>query len=987
VNDPLSVPADFARSASAIRPRLGLATIALFTWLALLTGPASPAAAQSTSTPTAGQLEVFRNLPPDQQRMILEQMSKGSTGRGRVPDRQVDFPETTEPRAAAGEETADTERLRERKPRLQSNDTVVLDVAVRNVEEEVFPPEPVRAQTEARKEEPVGRSPTEPAVLGQTASERREREALRKKRAERTEEQEQALKELVQRLLDGNPYKLDRSGTLGLPGIPSILLAGLTEEQATKRLASDPALAGLRVKLTLLPVDPQGADALKPFGYDIFSRRPTTFALATDVPVPPDYAIGPGDSLEVQIVGSAPGTYSLVVGRDGKIQLPQLGPVAVAGMRFTEARQAIEERVESQMIGSRAVVSVGQLRSITVFVTGEAELPGAYTLSGLSTVTNALFATGGVKEIGSLRNIQLRRGGALVATLDLYDLLLRGDAGNDVRLMSGDVVFIPPVGASAGVAGEVRRPAIYEFKGETTAADLLRLAGGLTPDADSRLATLERITDRRERVMQDLDLSTSGGRATHLQAGDLLRVRSVPPAFSNAVTLQGHVHRPGAAAWREGLRLTDLLPAPDHLKPNADLGYVLVRRETQDRLVSAVSADLARAWLEPASDANLLLMPRDQVIVFDLEGGRELSLKPILDDLRRQSQIGRLAPVVTVGGRVKLPGDYPYEEGMTVSDLVRAGGGLSEAAYGGNAELTRSEIVGGEYKQRETLEIDLGRLLAGEAGADLPLRPLDYLVIKELPQWSEQEIVTLSGEVRFPGKYPIRRGETLGALLKRAGGLTELAFPEGSVFTRESLKEREARQLEQLANRLEGDLASLALQATQTISPTGGQSATQAVAVGRSLLESLRELEPVGRLVIDLERVAAAQPGSFDDLTLKGGDRLIVPQRMQEVTVVGEVQSPTSHLWNPEFERNDYVRLSGGATQKADDGRIYVVRADGSVATAKGRFGGGGGTEIRPGDTIIVPLDAERMRPLPLWTAVTTIIYNLAVAVAAVNSF
>jgi protein involved in polysaccharide export with SLBB domain len=638
------------------------------------------------------------------------------------------------------------------------------------------------------------------------------------------------------------------------------------------------------------------------------------------------------------------------------------------------------------MIGSRAVVSAGELRSITVFVTGEAELPGAYTLSGLSTITNALFATGGVKEIGSLRNIQLRRGGELVATLDLYDLLLRGDASDDRRLLSGDVIFIPPLGPTAGVAGEIRRPAIYELRGESNAADLLYLAGGLTPDADPRLATLERIDDRRERVMQDLDLSTPGGRATRLQAGDLLRLRPVPPAFSNSVTLQGHVHRPGSAAFREGLRLTDLLPAPDHLKPNADLGYVLVRRESEERKVSVVSADLARAWAEPRSDANLLLRPRDQVMVFDLEGGRELALKPVLDDLRRQAEVGRLTPVVTVGGRVKLPGDYPYEEGMTVSDLVRAGGGLSEAAYGGNAELTRSEIVGGEYKQRETLEVDLGRVIAGDAGADLALRPMDYLVVKELPQWSEQEIVTLSGEVRFPGKYPIRRGETLGELLKRAGGLTDLAFPEGSVFTRETLKEREARQLEALANRLEGDLASLALQATQTVSAAGGQSAAQAVAVGRSLLESLRELEPVGRLVIDLERVAAARTGSFDDITLKGGDRLIVPQRMQEVTVMGEVQSPTSHLWNPELDRNDYVRLSGGATQKADDKRIYVVRADGSVATAKGRFGRGG-TEIRPGDTIIVPLDAERMRPLPLWTAVTTIIYNLAVAVAAVNSF
>jgi polysaccharide export outer membrane protein len=970
---------------SRLRTLVSPGTAVAITCALVLQGAAVlPALAQ---TPTSSQIDIFRNLPPDQQRLLLEQMKKGS--RGVQPDRQVDFPVTSQPKPPTGEGQEDAALLQEREPRLSGNDTVILDVAVRAADEEVFPVEVPAKAKDARADEMAARPSTQEQGLGPTDAEIKAREARKKKKKmARTEEEEKALEDLRDRLLGGNPYKLDGSGVLDLPGVAEISLAGLTEEQATKRLTSAPALKGLRLKLTLLPVELKGADALKPFGYDLFSSLTTTFAPATDVPVPAEYRVGPGDTLEVQVLGNSPGEYALVVGRDGNILFPDLGPIAVAGLSFDEARRAIEERVESQVIGSRVAVSIGSLRSITVFVTGEAEQPGAYTVSGLSTITNALFATGGVKEIGSLRAIQLRRNGRLIGTLDLYDLLLRGDARDDLRVMSGDVIFIPPVGPTVGVAGEILRPAIYELKGETTAADLLYLAGGLTPEADPRLATIERISDRRERVMLDVDLSTPGGRTTVLQTGDLLRLRAVPPVFSNAVLLSGHVHSPGSMAWREGLRLLDVLPSVEHVKPNADLHYVLVRRETQDRKVTVVSTDLAQAWQEPASAANLALQPRDQVYVFDLEGGRELVLKPILEDMRRQSGIGAPTQIVTVGGRVKLPGDYPFEPGMTVSDLVRAGAGLSEAAYGGEAELTRSEIIGGEFKQRETLAINLQSLLAGDSTADLVLRPFDYLVIKELPQWSEQEIVTLGGEVRFPGKYPVRRGETLGSLLVRAGGLTDLAYPEGSVFTRETLKEREARQLEELANRLQGDLSSLALQATQTVNSSGGQSAAQAVAVGRSLLESLREIEPVGRLVIDLDRVLAAKPGSYDDIVLKDGDKLFVPQRMQEVTVLGEVQSGTSHLWNPSLKRDDYVRMSGGATQKADDKRIYVVRANGSVVTASGgRFSGGSGTEIRPGDTIVVPLDAERMRPLPLWTAVTTIIYNLAVAVAAVNSF
>jgi polysaccharide biosynthesis/export protein len=243
--------------------------------------------------------------------------------------------------------------------------------------------------------------------------------------------------------------------------------------------------------------------------------------------------------------------------------------------------------------------------------------------------------------------------------------------------------------------------------------------------------------------------------------------------------------------------------------------------------------------------------------------------------------------------------------------------------------------------------------------------------------------VEVQGEVRFPGRYPIQRGETLKSVLQRAGGTTDLSFPEGAVFTRDSLKQRERKQIEDLTKRMQMDLAQVSLMAAQEV----GGDAVEALAVGQQLLQNLRDAEPVGRLVIDLSKSQAAAAGSPQDIVLKDGDRLLVPRVTQEVTVIGEVQSPTSHLFAETLGRGDYIEMSGGTTQRADKSRIYVVRADGSVVSGGHAWFAGAGADIRPGDTVVVPLDAERMRALPMWTAITTIIYNLAVAVAAVNSF
>jgi polysaccharide export outer membrane protein len=924
-------------------------------------------------TPSSEQLEMFREMSSEQQQAILESLGIGgnearSTTSDVLPSRSSSTQQRN-PRERERQQALAQMQEAERDPRLKPNDTFLLSLEIREFKGQDQPP-PASPSTDTTATAPAP-IPAIPATPGQQVRER----------ITRSDAELERLQDLRTRILRRNPLQLDKWGILNLPELGPIPLAGLTALQARQRLAAEPLLADYVVNVTYLPVKPVGARGLKPFGHTLFDLAPDTFTPATDIPVPSEYVVGPGDTFEVQLVGSNKGRYRLVVRRDGRINFPELGPIVVGGMRFDDARAMIERRVSEQLIGTQASVQMGELRSIQVFVVGDAKHPGAYTVSALSTITNVLFVSGGPTEVGSLRNVELKRDGRTVSRFDLYDLLLSGDTRADIRLISGDVILIPPIGKVVGVTGEVRRPALYELKSERTVADVARLAGGLTSEADARLATVDRVDAERKRIVVDVDLSAAA--ALELQDGDIVHVPQIRSTVDDSILVQGHLHRPGEFQYRAGLRVSDVLPTLEELKPMADQHYLLIRREVPPtRRIEFHSVDLVQALEHKGSDDDLLLQPRDQIFVFDLETGRDRLMEPLLRELRLQSTREEPTSQVSVGGRVNAPGEYPLEPGMRVSDLIRAGGSLNEAAYGGKAELTRNTINDGEGRKTELIEIDLAKAMAGDPAADVTLEPFDALIVKELPLWGAQEYVDVQGEVRFPGRYPIQRGETLKSVVERAGGLTELAFPQGTVFTRATLKDRERKQLDDLTRRMQIDLAQVSLMAAQE----GAGNAAQALSVGQQLLANLRDAQPVGRLVINLDRSMAAATGSTQDIVLKDGDRLLVPRVTQEVTVIGEVQSPTSHLYTAGLGRQDYIELSGGVTQRADKSRIYVVRADGSVVNA-GRAWFSAGGDIQPGDTIVVPLDAERMRALPLWTAVTTIIYNLAVAVAAVNSF
>ena len=971
-------------------------------------------------TDMSQQMQLFNSLPPDQQQAIMQRLGIGGGNGGSGLGGLGALGSSSLPGALGGGYSSSQSALiqqyllqQQRRqqnegeqefgpPMFKPGDTVLIDVSLQNENQDQNNPNAANAQNNAQGALQNGSpnlvvpngglnstsqlTPQQQQYLQQQLATNNQRLQERPQQPieELQADEKQRLMDLVDLIRAHNPYQLDSSGELLLPGIPAMPLAGLTEDLATRRAAAEPAFAKLQIRLTLLPLKKEGSAALKPFGYDLFDNAAINIQSMLNSPVPADYVLGPGDTLEVQLFGNQNQVIRLTVGRDGHVSFPQLGPIDVGGKRYSEVKSDIEARVGRQLIGVRASVSMGDTRTINVFVLGEAKYPGSYTVSGVATVTTALFAAGGINHIGSLRTIQLKRQGEVARTLDLYDLLMRGDSANDAKLLPGDVVFIPSIGPTVSIDGEVQRPAIYELKSAASVSDLVQMGGGLTPSADRDSAALVRVDAQQRRVVVNVNPSAPSTASPPLRNGDALRVLRLRPQLDSGVTLEGYVYRPKYFAWQEGLRLSDVVPSIDELKPNADQNYLLIRREVPpSRRITVLSADLAAALRAPGSAADVTLMPRDTIRAFDLETSRANVIAPLLDELRVQSNLAQPVQIVHIDGRVKVPGDYPLEADMHVSDLIRAGGNLDSAAYGMHAELSRYTVDSGEQRRTDVLSIDLGSIRTGDQSANVALQPFDRLSIKQISGWTEQDQVTLRGEVRFPGTYSIKLGETLRSVIERAGGLTAQAFPEGSVFTRVELKEREQEQLNLFAERMRIAIAEEALEAARGNNSNSGQSLT----IGQTLLEQLRGAKAVGRLVISLEAAIRARPGSTNDIILRNGDELVVPKQRQEVMVLGEVQSASSHLYQRRLSRDDYIDQSGGVTRQADSGQIYVVRADGSVdAGHRGWFSSSAGVQMRPGDAIVVPLNTEKLPGLVVWTAITTILYNIAIATAEAHA-
>ena len=732
-------------------------------------------------------------------------------------------------------------------------------------------------------------------------------------------------------------------------------------------------------------------DGLRPYGYDLFAGNPTTFAPVTEIPVPSDYTLGPGDVLRIQLWGKENQNLELAISRDGSISFPESGPMSVAGLSFDEARQQIKKRVSEQYIGVEASVSLGELRSMRVFVLGEARNPGSYSVSSLSTITNALYVSGGIKQTGSLRNVQHKRDGKLVGTLDLYDLLMAGDSSGDDRLQPGDVIFIPAVGKRAGIDGEVYRPALYELKGENTLAELVEMAGGLTPQAYPQRINIERTNEDFLRIIAEADFTTPKGRQARIKAGDKVDIPSISDITGQYVEVTGAATRSGKFAWMPGMRVSSLLQNLDaDLMPTADKRYAaIVRTDQETDTISVLNLRLREAIRQKGGNEDLLLEEKDRILIFSdagkVKGGeegrnftRESLFSPVLQRLKTQASPANPQQTIRISGPVRYPGEYPMPATRNLSDAVFVAGGFKDSASMYQAEVARYTIDENGVGQTRILNVNLADAIAGNTNLQLESR--DRILIKSIPDFARTRTVELKGEVRYPGQYTFRDGETLKEVLERAGGLTENAFPKGAVFSREKLRQLEAQRLREAEQRLQGDLLGVQLEDDNF----SGQSADRTQEV-QNLLEEVQDSEPVGRLVIDLASVL--NDPDYQSIRLQDGDTLTVPTIPQSVTVFGEVQFPTSHLHQAGLTVDDYLERSGGPTRQADESRVYVVKADGSVILPeKSRWFGGRSQQLEPGDTVIMPIDVDRLNQLELWTNVSQIVYQIALGAAAVGN-
>ena len=721
------------------------------------------------------------------------------------------------------------------------------------------------------------------------------------------------------------------------------------------------------------------------YGRALFSRDVSTFAPTDDAPVPESYRLGVGDQLIVQLFGKENEQLDLQIGRSGDVTFPKLGSITLSGLTFEDARDLIKTRVEQQLIGVDAVVSMGRLRAINVFMAGEVTVPGAYSVSALTTVTQALFQAGGVTDIGSLRSIQVRRAGSVVATFDTYDLLMKGDVSDDIRLQSGDVVFVPPYTGVIDVEGELKRPMVYELAGGETMGDVLAMAGSFTRDAYPALSILTRQSDSLGLLQATtIDLSDTSQLSLAAQDGDTLKVPKVGNLVANSVSLKGAVTRPGSYGWVPDMRVSDLISdARRDLARDADLGLGMIVRQKNALLdIEVIAFDLARVIASPNTDDDPSLKEFDEVLVFslvtsdltdaDADASRQALLVPVIEKLSSQARQGEPVQTVSVSGAVRAPGTYPLIAGATIETLINAAGGLTDSAFLEAAELRR--LTEGSDGQVTASYRDVN-VAKGRGGNVITLQSRDHLTVRDIPDWSPTDSITVSGEVKFPGEYRIRKGETLSDVIERAGGFTDNASPESAVFTREAVAALEAQRAAEFARDIETTFATRLLTEETT---------TQAITDVAQIVESLQAIEGAGRLLIDLP--AATSGDANANLEVTDGDKLVVPKVSNTVSVVGEVKRAGTHTFQSELSLDDYVDLSAGFTRRADDGGVYIVKANGSVVTLEQnlwRFTGAN-RSLDPGDTIVVPIDTQYKESLASWREITQIVYQSMVSIAAV---
>jgi len=597
---------------------------------------------------------------------------------------------------------------------------------------------------------------------------------------------------------------------------------------------------------------------IRQFGYDLFRQPPSTFAPVDKVPVGPDYVIGPGDEIQLTLWGKIEGQWVLVVDRDGNIVIPKVGTIGVTGLTFKEIKDVIQRELSKYYTGFEMNLSMGALRTIRVYVVGYAERPGAYTISSLSTLINALFEAGGPSKTGSMRDIQVKRNGKTIVHFDIYALLLNGDKTDDIRLMPEDVIYIPPVGPLVAIAGSVKRPAIYELKEEKTINDLVKMAGGLSDIAFKGRVQIERVIDNSRQIVFETDLNNI--KNYELISGDLIKVFQVFP------------------------------------------------------------------------------------------------------DKR----------FVRIFGAVQRPGEYGFKDGITLKDIINLAGGLKYYAYLKEAELTRVTPTL-EGPKVEKIIFSPERAIQEDPEHNIRLQEDDYIVIRAVPEWDLYKTVTISGEVRFPGTYTIKKGERLSSLIKRAGGFTDKALLRGMELRRPKIRELQQKMLDEMIDRLERELLSgQSAQSTTATTPDESKIIQLETEQKRAFLSRLRQAKAIGRIALEIKPTGQIE-GTPSDIELEDGDSIYVPKDPQTIHVVGSVYTQNAFVYKEGVGYNYYISLAGGYTENADKANTYILKADGTAQKAKSV------DEIKSGDTIVVPEKLERIAWVRNIKDITQILYQIAV--------
>lgn len=691
------------------------------------------------------------------------------------------------------------------------------------------------------------------------------------------------------------------------------------------------------------------------FGSQLFDA-PQNYVPDAGLATPSNYILGPGDEVRVQIWGGMDFSSTFVLDREGQIVLPKVGVLQLAGVTAANLELVLKSHLGKVFTNFGLSAALGKLRSVQVYVVGQARQPGTYAVSSLSTLVNVLFVSGGPNANGSMRAIELQRAGKVMTRLDLYNFIAKGDKSADMVVLPGDVIFIPPASRRVAVTGAYDQSAIYELSDKgTTVGEILALGGGASPIASTRKALLERVYADKVPPRQVIDLALDAkGLTQPLSSGDILTLLPVSPAFSNAVTLQGIVAEPLRYRWFEGMKVLDLIPDREALITPA-----YYRRKNQ-----LTQVDAGDPALLPAVSSTAIAQNRTPV-------ANSLVAKPA-------------APVAPNGNGARA-----------LDDRVRSMADQINWDYAVIERMSKDKL------STELIPFNLGKaVIQRDPSQNIALEPGDIITIlsqKDLlvPQEKQSRLVRVEGEVAVPGIYQVQPGETLTQLIKRIGGLSTQAYLFGTEFSRESVRARQQENLSALIRRLESQLQGQ----VQGINATNGQEAAAAAALMQqqqaqlqSQITRLKSLKSNGRLTLELDpsaRALAALPA----LPLEDGDRIYVPSVPGYVAALGAVNNENALIYKPGKTVGDVVRAAG-TTDDAETDSTFVLRADGSVVSKKDRGGFfGGGFEslsVMPGDTLVVPAKLDResgyaftVRALKDWTQ---IISNLGIGAAAIKT-